>query len=206
MPGAASVAGSEGVPETYGFDLVAGEEGTFRVFLGDIVSLSVPEATAGGYQVTWSKNDVLLPAVTPRDPATADQGESEAGRTAAGPMAAPPPLSSSSAPAASTLVLGKATNDVFGKYTATWGTGSIAECNLSRNRSPSKFCPSCGRRNHAHSRNCSHCDSVLPSKRRAPKRRAVSLTMKNYEDSIFDKVRCWARRCWTLCRCSVCGQ
>ena len=62
-------------------------------------------------------------------------------------------------------------------------------CSLVKNKSPFKWCESCLHRNHAHAKQCIQCHHPLQTKTRPPKRRCESLTMKNYEDAIVEKVR-----------------
>ena len=58
-----------------------------------------------------------------------------------------------------------------------------------RHKAPIKYCLHCGKRNHAHSKKCNTCGEELPVKEKPPKRKHESLSMKNYEDTIVNKVR-----------------
>ena len=58
-----------------------------------------------------------------------------------------------------------------------------------RHKAPIKYCFHCGKRNHAHSKKCNTCGEELPVKEKPPKRKHESLSMKNYEDTIVNKVR-----------------
>ena len=59
-----------------------------------------------------------------------------------------------------------------------------------RHKAPIKYCLHCGKRNHAHSKKCNTCGEELPCKEKPVKRKHESLSMKNYEDAIINKV-CW---------------
>lgn len=167
---------AEEVPAEHVVDLVAEQSTTVRVFLGDRVTLRPPAAAADGTEqaaasdvplFTWARDGTALPPVV---------------GAVAGASLPSAPLPS--------LVIEAVAPDDFATYTVTWGPAdsAMATCTLMRNLSPSKRCPSCGRRNHARSGKCCFCDAALPQKGRPPKRRASRLTMKNYEDAIFEKV------------------
>ena len=63
-----------------------------------------------------------------------------------------------------------------------------------RHKAPIKYCLHCGKRNHAHSKKCNTCGEELPCKEKPVKRKHESLSMKNYEDAIINKV------CVGVCR------
>eukprot|EP00047_Mylnosiga_fluctuans_P010594 m.17092 g.17092 ORF g.17092 m.17092 type:complete len:400 (-) comp3206_c0_seq1:118-1317(-) len=88
-----------------------------------------------------------------------------------------------------TLQLHDFTTSQLGTYTAACeGLATTCTAILSKNKSPFKWCDSCDHRNHAHAKHCIQCHQPLHAKARPPKRRCESLTMKNYEDAITEKL------------------
>jgi hypothetical protein len=66
-------------------------------------------------------------------------------------------------------------------------SSSICECIFAvKSRLPFKWCPSCGKRNHAHNHKCCACAHDMPIRGRPAKKpeRGSSLTLKNYEDKL----------------------
>eukprot|EP00048_Salpingoeca_helianthica_P022801 m.20437 g.20437 ORF g.20437 m.20437 type:complete len:367 (-) comp7836_c0_seq1:27-1127(-) len=77
----------------------------------------------------------------------------------------------------------------LGEYECANTTGTVFRCTLVKNKSPFKFCENCHRRVHAHSKHCKKCGSTLHAKARPRKRKCESITSKNFEDAIIEKLR-----------------